>query len=193
MSANEEFVAERIKVRTADVLFALKQLETLNSNVNSTFAGMLDLTSVAVAGHSLGGVTASEACKANVNFRACLNLDGIQRGGPFSAEETAVPPGQPLMFITKESKLHPILIAKFESMAENYWVVVHDATHESFTDGQLLQPNLLPIANRADQIMSLRQTYTLAFLDQTLKSEESNLLSRSADLQGVRVAVYPSD
>lgn len=193
MSANEEFVAERIKVRTEDVLFALEQLEAINSNVNSPFAGRLDLTSVAVAGHSLGGVVASEACKANTTFHACLNLDGIQRGGPFSTEETATPPDQPFMFLTKESKLPPNLIEKFESMTENYWVVIHGATHDSFTDGPLLQPGLLPISNPADQIMSLIQKYTLAFLDQTLKSEESNLLSRSADLQGVRVEVYPSD
>ena len=193
MSAHAAFIAERIKVRTEDVLFVLNQLESLRSSANSPLAGLLDLNSVAVAGHSLGGLTASEACKADARFRACLNLDGIQRGGPFSTEETAIPPDQPFLFLTKESQLHPKLIEKFESMAESYWVVIHGASHDSFTDGPLLQPGLLPISNRADQIMSLIQKYTLAFLDQTLKEENNGLLSKSVQLQDVTVEVYPSN
>ena len=78
-------------------------------------------------------------------------------------------------------------------MAESYWVVIHGASHDSFTDGPLLQPGLLPISNRADQIMSLIQKYTLAFLDQTLKEENNGLLSKSVQLQDVTVEVYPSN
>jgi hypothetical protein len=190
-SANQVFIAERIKVRTLDVIFALDQLNDLNAN--SPFTGMLDLKSVAVAGHSLGGITASEACKADSRFRACLNYDGLQKGGPFSTEETAIPPDQPFMFITKEAQLHPKLIEKFKSMKESYWVVIHGASHDRFTDGPLLQPSLLPVSNSADQIMVLVQKYTLAFWDQTLKGQTSNLLSRSVHLQNISVEVYPSN
>jgi Platelet-activating factor acetylhydrolase, isoform II len=190
-SANQVFIAERIKVRTLDVIFALDQLNDLNAN--SPFTGMLDLKSVAVAGHSLGGITASEACKADSRFRACLNYDGLQKGGPFSTEETAIPPDQPFMFITKEAQLHPKLIEKFRSMKESYWVLIHGASHDSFTDGPLLRPSLLPVSNRADQIMVLVQKYTLAFLDQTLKGQTSSLLSRSVHLQNISVEVYPSN
>jgi dienelactone hydrolase len=192
ISTHEAFIAKRIKVRTEDVLFVLNQLENLNSSANSPFAGTLDLKSVAIAGHSLGGITASEACKADARFRACLNFDGLQKGGPFSTDETAIPPEQPFLFLTKESQLHPKLIEKFESTAESYWVVIHGASHDSFTDGPLLQPHLLPGSNQADQIMPLVQKYTLAFLDQTLKGQASNLLSRSVHLQDVSVEVYPS-
>ena len=190
-SANQAFIAARIKVRTLDVIFALDQLKGLNAN--GPFAGMLDLKSVAVAGHSLGGLTASEACKADPRFQACLNFDGLQKGGPFSTEATAIPPNQPFMFITKESQLHPKLIEKFKSMRESYWVVIHGASHDQFTDGPLLQPGLLPIQNQADRFMHLIQTYTLAFLDQTLKGQTSDLLARSVHLQDVSVEVYRSD
>ena len=192
-TAHEELIAERIKVRTEDVLFVLNQLVSMNSRANSPFAGILDLKSVAVAGHSLGGITASESCKADTRFRACLNLDGIQRGGPFSTEETAIPPEQPFLFLTKEPKLPPKLIEKFESTQESYWIVIHEATHDSFGDGPLLQPSLLPISNRAAQIMSLIQKYTLAFLDQALKGEKNGLLSGSVQLKDVAVQVYPSN
>jgi hypothetical protein len=97
------------------------------------------------------------------------------------------------MFITKESQLRPKLIEKFKLMKESYWLVIHGASHNSFTDGPLLQPSLLPISNQADRFMDLIQTYTLAFLEQTLKGQPSNLLSRSVHLPDISVEVYSSD
>ena len=191
-SAHQTYTTERIKVRTADALFALEQLYSINSDVNSLFAGLLDLDSVAVAGHSLGGITASDACKADTRFKACLNFDGIQSGGPFSMEETAIPPAQPFLFLTKEAQLHPKLLQSFESTSESYWVVVHGASHESFTDGPLLQPSLLPFPNQADQFMNLIRKYSLAFLDQALKGQPSSLLSQTVDREDISVRVFPS-
>jgi dienelactone hydrolase len=192
MSAHQAYTAKRIKVRTADVSFALGQLEIMNSNANSPFAGLLDLNAVAVAGHSLGGITASEACKADPRFRACLNFDGLQNGGPFSTEASATPPAQPFLFLTKEPQLHPRLIEKFESTSESFWVVIHGASHESFTDGPMLRPALLPGPNQADRLMSLIRKYTLAFLDHALRGESASLLSNHVDRQDVSVKVFPS-
>jgi hypothetical protein len=161
-------------------------------NEKSSFAGFMDLDSVAVGGHSLGGITASEACKADLRFKACMNFDGLQRGGPFSMEEHATPPEQPFLFLTKEPELHPKILERFEDMPESYWVVVHGASHQSFTDGPLLQPSLLPVSNQADRFMDLIQTYTLAFLDQTLKGETDHLLSTHTEREGVSVTTFPS-
>jgi len=191
-SEHEAYTAERIKVRIADVLFALDQLTALNSSVTSPLAGMFDLDSVAVAGHSLGGIIASEACKADPRFKTCLNFDGLQRGGPFSMAESALPPSQPFLFLTKESELHPKLVERFESTSESYWVVIHGASHDSFTDGPLLQPALLPIPNQADGYMNLIQKYTLAFLDRTLKLQPRGLLSVAIEREDVSVKVFPS-
>jgi dienelactone hydrolase len=191
-SAHQAYIAERIKVRTADLLFVLEQLHSLNSDGNSPFAGLLDLDSVVVAGHSLGGITASEACKADARFKACLNFDGIQRGGPFSTDETGLPPAQPFLFLTKESQLHPKILESFESTSQSYWVVVYGASHQSFTDGPLLQPSFLPVPNQADQFMSLIQKYSLAFLGQALKGQSSSLLSETVEWEAVSVKVFPS-
>ena len=192
VQAHQAYTAERIKVRTADVSFALNQLETINADANRPFAGILDLNNVAIAGHSLGGITASEACKADARFKACLNFDGLQKGGPFSTDDGATPPNQPFIFLTKESQLHPLLIEKFESTAESYWVVIHGASHDSFTDGPQLQPSLLPLPNQADHFMRLIQKYTLAFLEQALKGQSLSLLSNTVDQQDVSVKVFPS-
>ena len=189
-SVHQAYITERIKVRTADMLYALDQLEKLNST--GLFAGTMDLHAVAAAGHSLGGITASEACKADARFKACLNFDGIQKGGPFSMEETATPPEQPFMFLTKEAQLHSKLLERFEAMPESYWVVVHGASHQSFTDGPTLQPSLFPGPNQADRLMSFIQQYSLAFLDQTLKGKSSDLLSKTVADENVSVNVFHS-
>lgn len=189
--AHQAYSIERIQVRTADMVFALEQLEAMNRN--GLFAGLIDLNSVVAAGHSLGGITASEACKSDPRFIACLNFDGLQRGGPFSMEGTALPPEQPFLFLTKEAQLHPRLMERFESMSESYWVVIHGATHQSFTDGPLLQPALLPVPNQADRLMSLIQQYSLAFLDQTLKGHSDELLSRAVEEDNISVRIFPSN
>jgi hypothetical protein len=172
-------------------LFALEKVEEMNTD--GPFAGLLDLNSVAAAGHSLGGITASEACKADRRFQACLNFDGLQRGGPFSMEEAAIPPEQPFLFLTKESQLHPRLLERFELTSESYWVVVHGASHQSFTDGPLLRPSLLPGPNQEDQFMELIQKYTLAFLDHSLKEQPDNLLSKTGSDEEVSVKAFPSN
>jgi len=190
-AAHQTYIEERMKVRTADILFAMDQLEEI-ADSNGAFAGVINLDSVAVAGHSLGGIAASEACKADARFKACINFDGLQKGGPFSMEETAVPPEQPFLFLTKESQLHPKLLERFESMPESYWVVVRRTSHQSFTDGPLLQPSLLPGPNDADRLMNLIQKYSLAFLDHTLKGQPGESLSRTMEAENVSINVFPS-
>jgi hypothetical protein len=191
VEAHQAYSAERIKVRTADLLYALDQLDEMNAG--GPFAGIIDLNAVAVAGHSLGGIAASEACKADERFKACLNFDGIQRGGPFSADEAAVPPHQPFLFLTKEARLPPETVERFESMPESYWVVVHEASHQSFTDGPLLQPSFLPGPDQADRQMSLIQGYSLAFLDMTLKGRAHGLLSMPVEQPDISIRVFPSN
>jgi len=191
-SAHQSYTRERMKVRVADILFALDQVEDLGSNANSLLSGILDPENMAVAGHSLGGIAASEACKADPRFKACLNFDGLQAGGPFSMEETAVPPSQPFLFLTKEAQLHPRLLQGFESTSESYWVVVQDASHDSFTDGPVLRPSLVPFPNRADRLMELIRNYTLAFLDHTLKGIPAGLLSKNTGESSISVRIFPS-
>jgi predicted dienelactone hydrolase len=81
VNAHQAYTGERIKVRTADVLYVLEQLYDMNSS--GPFGGLMDLNSVAIVGHSLGGITASEACKADARFKACLNFDGMQKAVHF--------------------------------------------------------------------------------------------------------------
>jgi len=191
IAAHQAYIAKRHKVKVGDALFVLDQLKVLNSSASSPLAGILDLNNMVAAGHSLGGIVASDVCKAVPDIKACINFDGLQKGGPFSMEETALPSTQPFLFLTKEEQLHPKLLQRFETTSESYYVVVHGASHDSFTDGPQLRPSLLLFPNRTDQFMSVIQKYTLAFLDQILRSQPSELLEHTTKGHDISVTVFP--
>ena len=191
--ANEAWVQERMVVRTLDVLFVLSQLEKTNSTPEDFFAGRFDLEQIGMAGHSMGGITASQACLADGRLDACLNMDGLQRGGPFSASEDMTPPNQPFMMITKEKEFVPTIMEQFKAIPSgSYRVVINEATHENFTDGPVLLPSILPTPNEADGILALVRAYTLAFFDQTLKQQRSGLLEQPLQNPQVILEVYPA-
>lgn len=191
--AHHMWVRDRIAVRTADLLFALDRLTAMNEGEDPFFAGRLDLARVGIAGHSLGGITAAQACIADSRFRACLNLDGLQQGGPFSASENPKPPDQPFMMITKEQQVDPAIATLFAAVhSGSYRVVIMAARHDNFTDGPALLPSLLPLPSQADRILALIRAYTLAFFDQTLRAQPSSLLEEPVREGQVLLEVYPS-
>lgn len=190
--AHQSWVKGRIAVRTDDVIFVLEQLQRSNLAGDRLLSGHLDLARVGVIGHSLGGITAAEACRATSQLKSCINLDGLQQGGPFSARADPLPPRQPFMMITKEKRLAPAIITLFATAKlGSYRVVLPEAQHDNFTDGPLLLPSLIPIPNKADQLLSFIRAYTLAFYEQTLNQRPSQLLSKPLQSQSVWLEVYP--
>ena len=185
----EVWTSERIAERTQDLLFVLAQLRELDGQGDMLLSGRVDLAHIGAMGHSLGGITAAQACLASDDLAACLNLDGLQRGGPFSADDNPTPPDQPFMMITKQVELPSALAALFAAVPSgSYRVVLPAATHDSFTDGPSLLPSLL--SNRAHAIVSSVRTYTLAFFEQTLQGRESQLLQQGSDVGNVLLEVY---
>jgi dienelactone hydrolase len=73
---DDKTLAFAISVRLQDLRFVRNELERLNLNRHDPFAGKLDLSRVAIAGHSLGGTTAFLALEQDVRFRAAVILDG---------------------------------------------------------------------------------------------------------------------
>lgn len=188
----QSFVQERIDVRVQDVRYLLDRLQELNPSQGELFSGKLDLNAIGSMGHSLGGITAAQACQVDERLKACLNLDGLQPGGAFSARPDPPLPLQPFMLITKEEQLPPLFILQFESLAsESYLVQVHRASHDSFTDGPLLVPGLLPLKGKADRITADVRAYTLAFFDQALKGQGSQQLAQSSQDSRVSLVIFP--
>ena len=68
---------KQINTRTLDIVFILNQIEKINNGlIESHLINHLDLTSIAVGGHSYGGGTATFASHIDKRIKACIALDG---------------------------------------------------------------------------------------------------------------------
>ncbi len=191
LKERQAWVDQRVAVRAQDILFVKRELEKQNGSGGSALAGRLDMTRVGVMGHSLGGIAAAQACMRDPGIRSFLNLDGLQRGGPFSTTADPEPPSQPFMMITKDLSMSPAIMDLFTHMdAGSYRVVVAGAAHASFTDVPVLMPKILPIPRRADRILSIVRKYARAFFTQTLVGGPSPLLAVPVQSRDVILEVY---
>ena len=127
-------------VLAADVRFVLDQLQQLNS-IDSFWRGHLDLTRIAIVGHSMGGTTAAVALKEDGRIRAGVNLDGSTYPG-MNADVRPMPLGKPLLFMETEEHAADVETHGKEfvgSAANTYYVVVAGNDHMAFTDEPLLR------------------------------------------------------
>lgn len=188
---HHKYTQDRMEVRVADLLFIMDSLSDWNRE-DLLFANQLDIERVGVLGHSLGGITAAQSCYKDGRIKACLNMDGIQAGGAFSVYANPPLPDQSFIFITKEEGFNPRIIEQFEALTgKGYLVRVQKATHDSFTDGPLLIPTLLPLENQADRIMAQIRKYTVAFFQQELFGEVSSLQEKNYQDELVKVELFP--
>lgn len=65
---------------TADMMFALDQLEKVNTNIESPFHERLDLMRVGAFGHSFGGAASVQVARDDPRVRAALDFDGTLAG-----------------------------------------------------------------------------------------------------------------
>jgi dienelactone hydrolase len=63
-------------VRLQDLKFVVTELKRLNTKVDGPFEGKLDVSRIAIAGHSMGGATAFLALEQDPRLRAAVVLDG---------------------------------------------------------------------------------------------------------------------
>jgi dienelactone hydrolase len=75
--SDAEALAFAVSVRLDDLKFVLNELERLNAKPDSHFAAKLDLSRIALAGHSLGGLTAILGVENEPRFKAGIVLDGV--------------------------------------------------------------------------------------------------------------------
>lgn len=94
-SEQEQLATRLVQAWSADMGFALDQLERLNaSDPSSQFHGRLDMQRVGVFGHSLGGATALQFCHDDSRCKAGVDVDGAPLGTVITEGVT-----QPFMFL----------------------------------------------------------------------------------------------
>jgi alpha-beta hydrolase superfamily lysophospholipase len=198
------FERERVAVRTQDLRYALDQLTRMESgDIADPLRGHLDLSHVGVIGHSVGGMTAARFCQDDPRVGACGNLDGVVAAMPAYVE-----PGsgidRPFLFMQKpfapmrgesrsaaeqrvgmlRAKSNPVF-ANVRS-GRSYRVTVADATHESFSDLEVLTKDSV----RHQQQLALVRDYVRAFFDRNLKGVNQSLLDEEPGDPAIRVEVF---
>jgi len=88
MSADEDAMDFAVSVRLRDLEFVVNSLELLNAGGHSQLAGRLDMSRLALAGHSLGGLTTILGVEQEPRFRAGVILDGVVPNSALSGTET---------------------------------------------------------------------------------------------------------
>ena len=127
-------------VLVADVRFVLDQFQWLNLNDNF-WRGHLDLSCVAIVGHSMGGTTAALALKEDWRIRAGVNMDGSTYPG-MNADIRPMALGKPLLVMeTEEHAFDPETHGKefVGSEGNTYYVVLAGNEHMAFADALLIQ------------------------------------------------------
>lgn len=145
----EQLATKLVAAWSADMSFALDQLERLNAqNPSGKFFGRLDMQRVGVFGHSLGGATSLHFCHDDARCKAGIDLDGAPLGRVISEGVT-----QPFMFLLSDHRNEPdadAVAANIDSIYDRLphgrrlELVIRGANHFGFSDdGALLKSPLV--------------------------------------------------
>jgi len=163
-----EALRSRMHERVADVLFIVDRLADLNER-DSRLAHRLDPSKVGVMGHSLGGMTAGEACIADHRFAAGLNVDGLNGGNPFAASKDETPPAQPFAYIGKERTIASHTRELIAADPRAVLVSVPDARHMDFADVDLFLPAANPFERGALRVLLYSREQVALFFEKWLR------------------------
>lgn len=198
-----DFYLPVLDVWVADNRFVLDRLQTLNAHDSSgRFAGRLDLSAVGALGHSLGGATALQFCRADARCRAGVDLDGMPLG-----DVNRVGVGKPFLFLFADRPIfqHPTdrqdarafldAVARIRASTKTQpsLLLLRGAEHFNFFDQALLtEPTIWRWFGAMGSIdptraLTITRQYVRAFFDTHLKRRPSALLEGSTpSMQEVR-------
>jgi pimeloyl-ACP methyl ester carboxylesterase len=158
-----------------DLQFAIEQIAKLNvSDRDKVLARRLDLSRIAAIGHSSGFSAVSTACRHDQRIKACINVDA-------PGFNTALLAGlhQPLLWIRLE-RAGPVPADFLDTTtATIYELQIKGANHGSVEDWDYLQAASSHERDGAAQRLMLIRSYVEAFLEMSLRGQDSDLLRDS--------------
>lgn len=177
MLDSETFMDTILRIRVADIQFAVDELERMNTGEReSMFAGRLDWSRLAIAGHSMGGAVAGQTCLVDDRFKACANLDGFQWGDVIDGVIL-----QPFMIVYSEQFQGGSDFILDNLMNDTYVLTVEGSKHMNFQDMPVVIPGTKTIGMvgsiSPDRMFEIVNDYSLAFFGKYLYGEEAPLLA----------------
>ena len=200
----------QIRQGAEDVLFVMRKLTELNKSgaEGSPLGGRLDLNRLATVGHSAGGAFATGACQLDARIHACVSLDGEM---PPVMAFPEFPDGkgfqQPVLLLEidhagERMPFSPAQYSDFRRKVEaqfklcpkgSYDVMLKSPGlfHGSFSDYNLRIASGNPTeTEQALHNLRLTESFTLAFLDKSLKGKKEPLLDKSSQSPEATVKAY---
>jgi predicted dienelactone hydrolase len=194
-----EVVEKAVAVRVADTRFVLDSLVALNAGYNpdaeqrplpAGLRGVLDLSRVGMFGHSLGGATAAQAMYEDRRIKAGVNLDGGMVGAVVDAGLD-----RPFMLVAAQNHGRDTdpSWARFWANLRGWRLNLRltGAGHNSFTDLQVLIPQLVGVLHLPPELVQLligtvdphrsvliQRAYLTAFFNLHLLHRDGRLLTR---------------
>ncbi len=160
-----------VSVRLRDLRFVLNELKRLSVQAESPFIGKLDLARVAVAGHSLGGVTAFSALEQDTRLKAAIDIDGHVNEALIHASH------RPVLLMTMGNELNSDLCSLWSNLhGPRLAVNFPDAEHVTPSDAVWVAKYAIKAGTTGpDKTVAGIRNYIAAFLD-------TNLLGRTRGL-----------
>lgn len=166
-------LSSAVFIRLLDLKSVLDQIEVLNTSANSFWGGRLDMTRIALAGHSLGGLTAFLGSEYEPRIKAAVMLDGFMPTELGSATRKPV-----LMLIGGREQFDPgewRLWNKLEG--PRLPVSLRDVEHVAFSDWIWLTSRSIQTGPMGpERTMQAVRDYVAAFLDTNLQGKPASPL-----------------
>ena len=168
--------------RAADVSFVLGELA--GAHPAWPGAGLIDLSRIALAGHSAGGAAAIAAMLADSRIRAGIDMDGAT-----CAQIPDEGLSRPFLFLGKQSNYTPGSGGAVTTWERDWklltgwkrWLLVAGAVHASFTDLALLADQVgidTGAGLSGARSLDITRAYVRGFFDQHLRGEPQALLDQ---------------
>ena len=164
-----------VSVRLDDLRFALNQLQHINNEASGPFDGKLDMSRVALAGHSLGGLTTLLGVRADSRFRAGILLD------PYMSEDVSNPTLTSVLLLaagrTEWSQNELSLWSDLQG--PRFAVNFRGAEHVMPSDAVWLAKSAIQAGDMGpDKTIAAIRNYIAAFLDANLRDQPLDPLLR---------------
>ena len=186
LRTDEDSYTSAVFARLSDFKFVLRELDRLNVAPKSPFAGRLDMSRVAIAGHSLGGLAALAGAEREPRFKARIILDGSSLDRASGTSHT------PLLLLVTGRKQWGVDECSLwsNSRGPRLAVMLPDADHLAPSDAVWLARGVVKTGHlSAEKMADILRSYIAAFLDANLRGEplESMLNGQSPDYPDVVV------
>ena len=166
--ADEETLQFVVSVRLDDLRFVLNQLQRINNEASGPFDGKLDTSRVALAGHSLGGLTTLLGVRADSRFRAGILLD------PYMSQDVSNPTLTSVLLLAAgrtEWSENELGLWK-DLQGPRFAVNFRGAEHAMPSDAVWLAKGAIQTGDMGpDKTIAAIRNYIAAFLDANLRDQ----------------------